>query len=158
MYKMVNFPITFGGFFFRRRCRRRCALPDDYGAITEKCEKNASSRLLSLQNESHSVNWFIGNSVFLLVLPLADTKICCANMQTLYNLISSKITYFWCVFLCSFFYHYIFASVFCFENALFGIGYKNHLHLVYDNNNNANGRCVECESKSREKKKQQFIH
>lgn len=52
-----------------------------------------------------------------------------------------------------FFYYYIFASVFCFENALFGIGYKNHLHLVYDNNNNENDD-VRNVNLNRERKKQ----
>lgn len=49
MYKMANFPITFGDFFLRV-----VLLMHDYGAITEICEKMHLRELLSLQNESHS--------------------------------------------------------------------------------------------------------
>lgn len=50
MYKMANFPITFGDFFFVAVVCRMIMGP----LQKKKCEKNASSRLLSLQNESHS--------------------------------------------------------------------------------------------------------
>lgn len=84
MYKMANFPITFGDFFL---CVDAAVVvcPPDYGAITEKCEKKCIFKAIIIAERKSFVKLVHRNEKF-----FQHTNVL-TNMQTLYNLIFLKL-------------------------------------------------------------------